>query len=180
VRFGKDELLSNYLYAPMRETGTADRMLEFIHEVEGFIHPDIYSEELNNEKLHRTMSLLADMPKELPVEERLRVWDYFLDRNWAHAHRGVFDLEHVIWVVESEDAKMGELLKTKVDEVTERKIAELYEQVPADIVAPYTADELDITNIMDAEDILEDRYPSTLELSRAVVHLLLTQRTLHH
>lgn len=40
--FGEDEALSDYLYAPMRGTGTADRMLVFIDEVEGFIHPDIF------------------------------------------------------------------------------------------------------------------------------------------
>lgn len=176
--FGEDEALSNYLYAPMRATGNADRMLVFIDEVEGYIHPDIYSDELNNEKLHRTMALLADMPKELSIEERLRAWEYFLDKNWVHSHRGVFDLERVIEAIENQDTHLGAALKTKVDEITERKLAELAEQVPADIVFAYTSDEFDVTRAMDAESILVDRYPEAVELSSALIHLLLTQRTL--
>lgn len=177
--FGKEDNLSDYLYRPMKESGSTERMKSFIDATGEHIDKESMDDEYNALKLHRTMVLLADMPPEIPEEQRLDAWEYFLDKDWTHIHRGIMDLEHVMGEMARENPGYAEKVKARFAEVTERKQAELSDLVPAGVMPDIiTADDFDVDAAIEGEVRLRREFPEALELGMAITRMIMTQRSL--
>jgi hypothetical protein len=172
---GAADELSSYLYGPMLEAGTVDRMIAFIDAVEPLMDKTLFMDEINEEYLQRTMLLLADMPNELAAIERLRAWEYFLDQNWLYATMGMYTDQHLEAAIDS--SKESDQIRQRLLAILARKQHEIWLLDQDNLLANMSASSFDFDKAMKAQAEFEKVYPEARDLGDAVMRLSMQARS---
>src|SRR5579884_2231947 len=119
--FGQADSLSGYLYEPIKEQGSADRMLAFIDQAAKVIDTSEPDGELNQDKIHRLVWLVADIPDEIDEDERLRAWGHLLEADWVHLYARAGNIDEVIDHLADHDRTFAQAIYNQMVHVYTRK-----------------------------------------------------------
>ena len=190
--FGEDDALSHYIYEPMREARSTDKIIELIDYTESTINTTETNNEDNQLKISRLAALVADLPEELPLEERTRAWRHLINADWVHLFGDTHDFDRVITTLAREDAAIGSEIRKVQRSVFEKKLAALNEKIGDDPRIPRLADGKGLfvpryvnrnawfEQAMGGYDPIRKNYPDELPLYNSLVVLSMSDHRLTH
>jgi hypothetical protein len=174
--FGAGEILSDYLYRPMKDSGSADPMIGFIDYAERFIDTEYIDSQYNHTKILRIACLVQDIPEELPLDERARAWRHLLNADWVLMFGELNEIEGVIRRTAAKDPELGDEIRKIQFETFQAKATKLDELVGEDERVPRFARDrqFDFGSAMDGYDVVRDEYPEALLTYNSLVVLAMS------
>ncbi len=174
--FGAKEMLSDYLYRPMKDSASADVMIKFIDCAERFIDTEEIDSQFNQTKILRIACLVQDIPEELPLNERVRAWHHLLNSDWVRMFGDLNEMEGVISRTATRDPELGDQIRRVQFEIFQDKATKLDEIVGKDSRVPRLASDegFALEPAMDGYNVVREQYPEALLTYNALVALAMS------
>lgn len=174
--FGANEPLSDYLYRPMKEESSTDRMIAFVDTVEEFIQTENGTgpaNEFNEMKIQRMLALVGDMPQEIPESERLRAIKHVLDSDWVLNHAGIWDVRNFIHDQLNKNPDLDHQLRALIIELIDKKLAALLNDTrTSELVSGVSTGSFSIDMAMDTATAIREAAPDMSPLWDGLVQLM--------
>lgn len=170
--FGGDDSLSEYLYRQVLEDQTADVMIAFVDDVETLIDTEEPDSQLNQEKILRLIALVADIPREVPETERLKVWRHLFEADWVHMCSQMGDIERVMSGVERAQPEFAPLILGEARAVLTSKSEQFGRSVSfSDEIPKVLASGFDSHAALDAYARIHQEHPELIPVYNSMLSL---------